>query len=204
VKHVNVKGIEFLLRRNLGNYEHSEIKVVGVVVDGGDASEAAREMKAFAERTLFGTVTAPAGNGSATPSADVKEPSTKEAAPADSGTSQTTSEKQEKSEAAAKAKADKEATAAAKKAEKEAAEKAKAETKASAKVEKYDRTIKDHTSTFAGFLTKTYGDAWKTKPGLKEFSESLSGIDFRDDKGVLVDSFKAKIAEFFGEAGDVL
>jgi hypothetical protein len=72
-------------------------------------------------------------------------------------------------------------------------------------IEKYDRSIKDHTSTFAGFLTKTYGDTWKTKEGLKGWSEGLNGRDFRDAKtGILAPSFVAEIERFFGSGADVL
>lgn len=72
-------------------------------------------------------------------------------------------------------------------------------------IEKYDRSVKEHTSAFSAFLNKTYGETWKTKEGLKAFSESLTGIEFRDQTtGLLVDSFKAKIETFFGNGENVL
>lgn len=204
--------VTYTARKGLPSYSHEEIVAVAMISEGNQAAQV-QNLKALVDSILHGEATTPSitgesvVNGVSEGKKDVKAPTDKPAA----GKAPTEDEAEVKAKKAAadqeakdKAKAEKEAAAAAKKAEKEAADKAKAAEKASKKIEKYDRSIKDHTSTFAGYLTKTYGETWKTKEGLKAFSESLNGLDFRDETGTLVDSFKAKIEDFFGSGENVL
>lgn len=67
------------------------------------------------------------------------------------------------------------------------------------KVVKYNNLNKDHTSVLASFLNKEYGDAWKKKEGIKEFSLSLVDEDFREDNGELCESFVKKVTDFFND-----
>lgn len=205
MKNVSIKGLEFMVRRNLGNYEHSEIKVVGAVNENADELKAALELRAFAEHVLYSQLNAGVPKAAPAPAPQAADP-----AP----TTTTPAPEEKKTKAKAEKKADVlpmpskevEATIGNKTIE-EVREEKKAAPKADKNVEKYNRDVKEHTSTLAGHLTKVYGDSWKKKEGIKEFSASLNGADFRDTKtGLLTDSFKAKIEEFFGESvtADVL
>lgn len=65
------------------------------------------------------------------------------------------------------------------------------------KTVKYDNKNKDHTSVLAAYLNTTFGEKWKAKPGLKEFSATLAGKDFREEDGNMCESFVTCLEEFF-------
>jgi hypothetical protein len=60
----------------------------------------------------------------------------------------------------------------------------------------YDRNIETHRQMLSGYLTKEH-PTWKTKEGIKEFSASLAGKEFLDDEGMILESFKKLVSEFF-------
>jgi hypothetical protein len=65
------------------------------------------------------------------------------------------------------------------------------------KTVKYDNKNKDHTSVLASYLNSNFGDTWKTKENLKEFSSNLVGKDFRDEDGKMCESFITTLEDFF-------
>lgn len=60
----------------------------------------------------------------------------------------------------------------------------------------YDRNVEAHRQMLSAYLTKEH-PTWKTKEGIKEFSASLVGKDFLDFEGMIVESFKKLVSEFF-------
>lgn len=61
---------------------------------------------------------------------------------------------------------------------------------------KYNRDLDAHRQLLSSYLTKSF-PTWKSKSGLKDFSLSLSGKDFLDENGLIIDSFKTILSDFF-------
>lgn len=209
---MKITQITFTSRKGMPSYSHEEIVAVAEIRADSDSKTQIAAVKALVNEVLYGT---PAStvvaqtvveNGQtvvdkAPVSLSADKPAVSEAATAAKQTRarKATVETKEDGTVTAQMGSEPEATLNIKK------EEPKAAPKVDKTVEKYDRSIKEHTSTFAAHLTKTYGDTWKAQEGLKAFSESLNGVDFRDTKtGLLVDSFKSKIEAFFGAVENVL
>jgi hypothetical protein len=60
----------------------------------------------------------------------------------------------------------------------------------------YNRDLDTHRQLLSSYLTKNF-PAWKTKEGIKEFSASLVGKSFLDADGNVVESFKVLLSNFF-------
>jgi hypothetical protein len=216
---MKITQITYTARKGMPAYSHEEIVAVAMISDSGNPDAQAdeiRHVKRMVDAILHGTVPAPAVTQTVvensvkvvdkapvdtTPSAATTNVSeTPAAAPKEEKPKRqrkSTVETKEDGTTTAQLGDEPEATLNIKKDEPKKEE--------SKNVEKYDRTIKEHTSTFAGHLTKTYGNTWKEKEGLKAFSEGLNGKEFRDTKtGLLVPSFVAEIEKFFGNGENVL
>lgn len=216
---MKITQITFTSRMGLPSYSHEEIVAVAMISEGKDSVEQMSELKSQVNSILYGsntppvftktvvenTVTvvdkAPVVLEASSPSSSASAVSETTAAPKSKGTRKNVVEVKEDGTVTGQIANEPEA-----KLNLPVKETAKpAPAKEDKSIEKYDRTVKEHTSTFAGFLTKTYGDTWKTKEGVKAFSESLAGLEFRDTKtGLLVPSFKSKIEDFFGSSDNVL
>lgn len=187
---MKILTVDFLQRFNLGNYEHVEVKLSAGLDEGEDAVEAIGKLKVLVGQGVF-QVGKPHDPVEA-PKADVAQDTRKEEP-----------KKEEPKKPAPKKEAKKEEP----KKEEEPSKEAvlvKEDKKEDGKVTKYSTAIEEHKKIFASHLAKTFGDTWKTKPGLKEFSASLNGVIFLDTKGQIADSFKARVNEFFGASEGVL
>lgn len=191
---MKISTIEFLLRRNLGNYEHSEIKLHAVMDEGDSHESAINTLKLTAHKALHGDV-APVAE---VPSTVKEEPKQAEKPPVIEDNKEEELKKQK--EAAAEAKAIKDA-------EKAKAAEEKAAKTAAKTVEKYDPNIKEHTDTVAAQLNKLFGNAWKAdKVHAKKVSrETLVGFDFRNkESGEVLESFIAALKANFQLAENAL
>jgi len=77
----------------------------------------------------------------------------------------------------------------------------KEEKKKAVKLVKYSSAIPEHKSIFGGYLSKSYGDAWKTASPveeIKKFTASLNGQDFLNASGTMVPTFLELVHTFFG------
>jgi hypothetical protein len=203
---MKIASVEFVLRRNLGNYEHSEIKLAAVIDEKDDHEKAIAVLKLAAEKALYGkteTATSTVSESAAETPVPGKEKPYENVTSMKDGVTKAEADKQEKEQkakAAAQAKAEKEAAKAAADAEK--ASKAAAKT-----VEKYDPAIKEHTDTVAAQLNKLFGEAWKAdKAHAKKVSrETLVGFDFRNkESGEILPSFLEELKKHFGDLESAL
>jgi hypothetical protein len=170
--------ISYLERKNLGNYEHIEMSANAVLDEGENFDVAMAELRSKIHNAL---------NEKAV---EMKEtPKTEEV--------KEEKKKVSKKKETVKVEAPKEETIEVK--EEVVAEVVVEEVKPKApKLLAYDRTKKEHTDMLASYLNTTFGATWKTNPNLKDISSGLSGKDFLDDSGLIVESFKAILQGHFG------
>jgi hypothetical protein len=201
-----VRGFEFLKRRNLGNFEHEDIKVDICLTEGDDASVVAMESIKFVEDLLYRRVqlstnqtTMDLGNGAQVVVKETKaiEVKKEEAKPAEV-----------KAEAVVKTKtpAKKETTirTPAPKVEEtpvEAAEEVKVEKKSkrlSTKEVVYDRGSDVHKNLLSTYLDDIY-IGWNNGANLAKASKAsreLNGAPFLDSEGQILGSFKEAFASY--------
>jgi hypothetical protein len=174
--------ISYLERKNLGNYEHIEMSANAVLDEGENFDAAMAELRAKIHNAL---------NEKAV---EIKQPP-KEEEPKEEVKEE--KKKVTKKKETVKVEAPKEETVEVK--EEVVAEVVVEEVAPKAhKFLAYDRTKKEHTDMLASYLNTTFGATWKTNPHLKDISASLSGKDFLDDSGLIVESFKAILQGHFG------
>lgn len=190
-----IKGIEVLVRKNLGNYEHEEVKLIGAIPDGVAFFEYAQYIKNMAHHYL-----ALSANNQ-----EVVEPVSKVV--------ETPKVEEVKAEEAPKAKKTR-ATKPQDKTE-EGQEippviPAEAEKKVEEKKEKkasirqttveFDNTVKDIRDRLAAYLNNNYPN-WKSTPKetITSFLNDARGKAFEDLKGNMLDSFKDLVEATFGK-----
>lgn len=195
---MRIANVEFMVRKNKGNYEHEEIKLSAIVEETDDYVSVIESVKLAAHKALYGDTHNPIT--SSTPPASQSAPVSQEAVKEEVKDDKEELKKQKEAavKAAAEAKAAKEAAKAEAAAKSEAEKAAKATDKV---VEKYDPTIKEHTDTLASHLNKLFGDSWKAdKVKAKQVSrETLVGLEFRNKTtGEVLPSFIAELNKHFG------
>jgi outer membrane biosynthesis protein TonB len=184
---MKISTIEFMQRKNEGNYEYQEIKVQVVVDENENADVVMTQVKNFVAFHLGKAIQQKVEEAPKKPTAVTDE------APVENKV-------EEKVEAPKKEKATKPKKAAEVKEElPPVIEEAPAPVDKS--IVKYDRMTLAHSSTLSSYLTKTYGESWKkaAPPAeIKAFSESLNGQPFLDKAGNIVPSFVEQLSTFFG------
>lgn len=180
---MKVSTISYMERKNCGNYEHQEFTVTAVLNDGDVVDTCLSQLKALTHKALY------------TDSIAQEFPVKSESTAAE------LAKAVEVVEAPKKAPAKKAPVKAEEKKEPAKVVEAEVVKEVKSTAVKYSNTDKHPTkAALAGYLAKTYGEAWKKKEGLKEFSATLNGVDMMDDKGQILDSFKAVVSNFFGES----
>lgn len=181
-------NIEYLRRVNLGNYEHSELKVSSIVKEDQDVNIEIERLK-FLVHSHLG-IEEDNKSQLLLPLKETKK------------TVEKTVEavKELKEEIAVKEEVKEEVKQEAK--EKKTEPKAKKTTSETKPVKKlfkataYDRTINTHKNLLGTFLDKKY-PKWRVEPLLKkalEASKSLNGQDFLDENGDILESFKVSFS----------
>jgi hypothetical protein len=192
---MKVETIYVLERKNLGNYEHIEMSATAKIEDGEPVLASMLALKTLVNTALTSKVAEyhEKSNAAATVAA-AKEEVVKEKRTRVNKTTKavdaTTSEKETVVLAEVPVEINSPVEIV------EEVKKVKA-----VKVTKYSSDIPEHKSIFSSYLTKAYGDTWKTvKPSaeIKAFTASLNGQDFIDADGIMVDSFLLTVKAFFG------
>ena len=170
--------ITYTKRHNEGNYSHSEYSVLATLDEGDDVQECFLKLKSYVLNVI----------GGVTPEilvAEVNEynteipPVIEEVKEVEVSTdSPSVSEKKTRSK-------------------KVKEEKVVVETPVASFI-KYNRDIDAHKQILSGYLNSTH-PTWKSVPTIKEFSASLVGTDFLDEDGVIIDSFKKTLNDFFSK-----
>lgn len=189
------KSVRYLLRKNLGNYEHHELEITDVIESGKDGKSVVSNLMSFVKSALAGefsekTTTTPAEK----PVAErVEKPKAEKPAPVETKT-------EEKGEVTKPVEKPREEI---KKEEpkKEEAKKAPAETKKTArgasKNTKYDNAFDPHKKLLGAFLDANV-PGWKKADVLekcKATSKDMVGQDFLDADGEVMESFKKSFLE---------
>lgn len=185
---MKIAMIEFMQRKNKGNYEHEEIKVQAVIDENDNADVAMVQLKNFVAHHL-GLEIVKTIPSTAPVESEVKEEVKEEVKKEEPKKEKATRTKKVKEEPKSEVVEEipeviKEAPAPVDKS-----------------IVKYDRMTLAHSSTLSSYLTKTYGEGWKKVAPpveIKAFSESLNGQPFLDKEGNIVPSFKEQLATFFG------
>lgn len=180
-------NISYMERKNFGNYEHGEITLEAKVEEGEDIMGNIIAMRATARAAL---------NMEGIKYEESKQAAVKvsgehaESNPVQPETSPTPAEKVgEESATSTPARRTRKPKTTTEKVEKEEAPKTN--------YVKYDINIPEHKQLLSSYLTKHH-TGWQDKgKSLKPFSQSLVGKDFLDDKGLVVDSFKKVLSDFF-------
>jgi hypothetical protein len=187
-----IKGIEVLVRKNLGNYEHEEVKLIGAIPDGVAFLEYAQYIKNMANLYLAlapndQEVSAPVGKEN--PEAvkeEVKE--VKKTTKAKKVEENKTEEGQEIPPAIPA----------------EAVKEEVKETKKKSSIRQtsveFDNTVKVIRDRLASYLNQNYPN-WKetSKDKITNFLNDAKGKPFEDLKGNMLDSFKQLVEATFGK-----
>lgn len=197
-----IKGIEVLVRKNLGNYEHEEVKLIGSIPDGVAFFEYAQYIKNMAHHYLALSandqeVVAPVGKVEVAPAEhQVATPKVEEV-------------KAEEAPKAKKARATKPQDKTEEgqeippvipvEAEKVVEKKEKKASIRQTTVE-FDNTVKDIRDRLASYLNNNYPN-WKStqKEVITSFLNDARGKPFEDLKGNMLDSFKDLVEATFGK-----
>ena len=168
---MKITSIDYLRRLNLGNYEYEELKASALVGENDSAEICFIALKEFVENSL----------------GIVKE--TKEQLPLpivkEEPKIEETKAKEVKVEEEVKKKKER---------------KSVAETKPVKKISKatmYDRVLETHKSLIGAFLDTKY-PKWRKNELIKkatQASKNLNGIEFLDENGEMLESFKIKFCE---------
>lgn len=184
------KSVRYLLRKNLGNYEHHELEVTDVIESGKDGKSVVSALMSFVSSALAGEFsdkpsTKPAAEKPA--SDKVEKPKAEKPAPVETKTE----EKVEVTKPVEKPQEEK----------KEEPKKAPAETKKTArgasKNTKYDNAFDPHKKLLGAFLDANV-PGWKKADVLekcKATSKGMVGQDFLDADGEVLESFKKSFLE---------
>jgi hypothetical protein len=186
-----IKGIEVLVRKNLGNYEHEEVKLIGAIPDGVAFLEYAQYIKNMANLYLALSpndqeVSAPVGKEN--PEAvkeevkEVKKTKTKKV-------EENKTEEGQDIPPAIPAEAVKE----------EVKETKKKSSIRQTSVE-FDNTVKVIRDRLASYLNQNYPN-WKetSKDKITNFLNDAKGKPFEDLKGNMLDSFKQLVEATFSK-----
>ena len=196
---MKITEIKYVLRKNLGNYEHSELTASAIVSDTEDANSCLLELISFVEKGINKEISAPeAGLIHEDSFTKVVEVSAKEEAKEVAPKEKKERKKTVKSEESKDKVEEKPQPA---ESQSDVVEEKKETPKKSQKIAAYNSSIPEHKSILGGFLTSTYKEAWKTvRPAeeIKAFTTSLNGKDFIDESGMIVPSFSILLEGFFG------
>lgn len=183
---MKVETIYFLERVNKGNYEHMELSATAKVEDGEDAVSAMLTLKTLVNAALTGKIAEM--TATLTPVAELKEAVIPEEVKEEKPKQTRTRKAKEEVKAEEVPTVDEVATA-----------EVKELPKKKVKLSPYSAENK---AVLQAYLTKKYGEAWKTfrpKPEIIEFTSKLPGMDFLDEEGNIIESFLNHINGFFGE-----
>lgn len=182
---MEIKTMEYLRRKNIGNYEHEELKVSGVLEDGESSLEGFESLKYFVLKCL--DIKEEDRNQLALPIKQIEEKAVKsvkkheEVVSDNNKLEEKIEDKAEKKKGAKKA--SKPETVPAKKPIKETS---------------YDRSLNTHKNLLGLFLDKSY-PKWREAESLNkaiEASKSLNGKPFLDEAGEILPSFKESFSQF--------
>ena len=169
---MKLKNIEYTLRKNLGNFEYEELKLISELEAKDNELEAIASLKLMAFDSL-------------NPSPTIQPEQPKEEAIMPTQLTMELVYDKETSKDSDK------------KSSKKASKKAvKEEVVKKSDFVGYDRESVQHKAMITSLLNSAHPE-WRKKPGISDFSKSLVGKDFVDSKGEIAESFKALIAEFF-------
>lgn len=168
---MKIESISVTKRKNLGGYEHLEISASAKVEENEKPNSAMIALVAYVEESLNGKPVNEYNTEIPPVIEEVKEVEVSTDSPSVS----------EKKTRAKKVKE----------------EKVVVETPVASFI-KYNRDIDAHKQILSGYLNSTH-PTWKSVPTIKEFSASLVGADFLDEDGVIIDSFKKTLNDFFSK-----
>lgn len=183
-------NIEYLRRVNLGNYEHSELKVSTIVKEDQDINIEIERLKMLVHCHLG--IQEDNKDQLSLPIEKANKPIEKTVAAIEKPKEKVAVKEELKEEIKDEAK-EKKTEAKAKK--------STLETKPVKKLNKataYDRALDTHKNLLGSFLDKKY-PKWRNADSLKkaaEASKTLNGSDFLDDNGEILDSFKLAFSNF--------
>jgi hypothetical protein len=161
-----VTEIRYTYRKNLGNYEHEETTVAGIVEDSQEAVECLKELVSLAKTDLSKPV-------------EVKNTEPKKEEKVEEQM-EFVEQPQKKEEPEIK---------------EETKPKKTKGSKATPKLTPYDRENDLHKKFFSEVLQKHYPEWKKNIPKAKEVSISLHGTDMLDAEGTVVKSFEDSVIE---------
>jgi hypothetical protein len=173
---MKITSIDYLRRLNLGNYEHEELKASALIGENDSAEICFIALKEFVENSL-GIVK------------ETKEqfplPIVKEEPKIEETKAEETKAKEVKVEEEVKKKKERKP------------EIEKKPVKKISKATMYDRVLETHKSLIGAFLDTKY-PKWRKNELIKkatQASKDLNGIEFLDENGEMLESFKIKFCE---------
>lgn len=220
---MEIKAIKYTFRKNLGNYQHEDLTLEAIVLDGEDASVAIKKVIQETKHALGLAVdpivsTAKFETGEKVFLKDLDKedsviiqevpPVITEAKPKTAPRRKAKPVEEVKEEVVEVQEVVAETIA-------PVVEKTKVEAKGT-KIDRntviYDSSVKEHRSRFATYLgtnfpkwkpDKKFGEAVspakaKYEEDVRNFSKNLHGKPFEDNKGNMLDTFKSEITTFFG------
>lgn len=192
---MEIKTMEYMRRKYLGNFEHEELKVSGVLEQDERGLEGFENLKHFVlkclniveedKNQLVLPVTSETAKKETVEKAVQPVETPKEKKAEDDKLEDKVEKKEEKKKGRPKSEVTKAPAA-----ETKPVKKAVKETN-------YDRTLDTHKNLLGQFLDKSY-PKWRVAENLKkagEASKALSGKPFLDADGEILDSFKAEFAK---------
>jgi len=192
---MEIKTMEYMRRKNLGNFEHEELKVSGVLEEGERGLEGFENLKYFVlkcldikeedKNQLVLPVIAKEPKKVAVEKAVETVESPKKEKPVEDKLEDKVEKKEEKKKGRPKSEVTKAPAV-----ETKPVKKAVKETN-------YDRTLDTHKNLLGQFLDKSY-PKWRVSENLKKASEAskaLSGTPFLDADGEILESFKAEFSK---------
>lgn len=204
-----MKDVRFLRRRNLGQYEHTELEVSGVIPDGESATKYTKELMDFVHDALFscGEFSAPV-KGKAS-QVEMKLETKVEKGPKTS-TEKVETEKIQNQKQGEVTKSEEKpqdmnassSTAEPKKEEKKEEPKKEEKKTRAGKPTPYDRNLETHKALMGTFLDSSLGKNWRDKSILAasgKASRDLQGKDFLDGNGDIIESFKTEFLRIRSE-----
>lgn len=192
---MEVKSMEYFRRKNIGNYEHEELKVSAVMEEGEGGKQAFAKLKDFVldcldikqkdESQLVLPVMTKEPKKEAVKEAVKSEKASEEKKPSDSKVDNKVKEEEKKAKGRPKSEVIKAPAVETK------------PVKKAVKYTNYDRSIDTHKNLLGQFLDKSY-PTWRVAENLKKASEAskaLNGASFLDSEGEILDSFKESFSK---------
>lgn len=199
------QSIRFLRRRNLGQYEHTELEVTDVVTDRSKLTSTIKEVMATVRDALYGMGEFAETKTSETAVDKVTKPKKEEVAKKSEESKTETPKQGEVVKPEEKPQVEEKKVEETKVEEKkEEPKKTAAPKKETTRVTKaskntaYDRVLDTHKNNLGVYLDAAYPN-WRHKDNIKKASDAskaLQGTEFLDAEGNILDSFKEAFSKY--------